>query len=109
MFVLFCAQTASWLLVWQYVYQDDYGNVDNSHWGFETACDQHFADKALHNDGEHSLNKLAHSVAECAAHISGYRLSICSRCSVISAVWLFALNTQIKFEFNLNQLKLSSC
>lgn len=45
------------LFVWQYVCQDDYGNVDNSCWRFETACDQHSADKALRNNWEHSLSK----------------------------------------------------
>ena len=58
-------QAASWLVVWQYVCQDDYGNVDNSRWGFETACDQHFADKALHNDGAPGMKQNAlHPVQE---------------------------------------------
>lgn len=65
MFALFCTQLAP---IRRYVCQDDYGNVVNIHWGFESACDQHSADKVLHNNGEHSLNKLAHNVAECAAH-----------------------------------------
>lgn len=52
--------------------QDDYGNVDNSSRGFESACDQHSADKVLHNKREYTLNILyAGNVAGCAAHCSG--------------------------------------
>lgn len=51
--------------------QDDYGIVDNSRWRFEMACDQHSADKALHNDGEFSLSKCPRNEVERAAHCAG--------------------------------------
>lgn len=51
--------------------QDDYGNVDNSRWRFKTACDQHSADKALHNDGEYSLDTCPGNEAECAVFCLG--------------------------------------
>lgn len=86
--------------------QDDYCNVDNSRWGFETACDQHSADKALHNDRDYSLDKCYVSEAACAARCSGDRPFICSGCSSISAVWLFALNTVMRHvKMDLMQMK----
>lgn len=77
------AQPASWF-VWLYVCQDDYGNVDNSCWRFETACDQHSADKALCKQGEYCMSEWNSEL-----HVRG--IIICSKCSVISKVLTVSL------------------
>ena len=62
-----------------YVCQDDYGNVDNSRWRSETACDQHSGDKTLCNHREYCLSK--------RSRVSRRPSIIWSRCPVTSKVF----------------------
>ncbi len=113
--------------------QDDYVNVDYSRWRFEKACDQHSADKVLHNHGEYSLNEclemkqnVLHTVQDtdfsfvpdvqeflncslCPCIINIILMeTLCREGKKACAVWLFALSNlhgKLKIKCDLIQLK----